>query len=447
MSSTLLSLPTELLLAIIDAIQDQKSLLNLVLTCRLARLLAEPILYRSMVITAGSQAKCLADALSSQQRFNFVESLDLFPEYHKETDIEALTPTIGTMTHLRGLSMESSFANYQRWRYTSRRWRDLLQGYRLLFSEAARGIGLQNLETLTIHWAGNENRFWRLTDISSIFKLPALQRLTLSCAALLDDLAAHLTDLPAGTTPLTNLHLIECFVTPKAISAVLALPRALRSCHLGNLRHQEFHYPDEDHTEALAESYLHALCQQRQSLENLVWTDAREDDDEEDDGHDTDFHHNGDRSLSDFTQLRNLTLDGPCTTFFSILLSKHAAPRHVERLRLVRYAFTSSQIPSIPPASEFCRYLPALRNLDVILSNNENPTPEFHPHWSVEDFRETLQRLGGDFRFAGQGVEVVVSMETRGDRFISPYLFAEEVPRERVVYRCGEEGEVFDIPA
>ncbi|KAJ7610506.1 hypothetical protein FB45DRAFT_942602, partial [Roridomyces roridus] len=338
------------------------------------------------------------------------------------------------MTHLRRLTMESPFTNYQRWSYTGERRRDLMQGYRLLFSEAARGInGLQNLESLTIHWAGNENRFWRLTEITSIFKLPALRRLTLSCAALLDNLVEHLIDLPAGTTPLTHLHLIECFVTPKAISAVLALPRALRSCHLGNLRHQEFHYPDEEHTEALAESYLHALCQQRQSLEDLVWTDASE----EDDGHDTDFHHSGDHSLSDFTQLRNLTLDGPCATFFSILLSKHAAPRHVERLRLVQYAFTSSKIPGIPPASELCRHLPALRNLDVILSNNEYSIPRFNPHWSAEDFRETVQRLGGEFRSAGHGVEVVVSMETRPSGFIPPYLFGEKLPRQRVVYRCG----------
>ncbi|KAJ7610499.1 hypothetical protein FB45DRAFT_942590 [Roridomyces roridus] len=245
MSSTLLSLPTELLLVIIDAPQDQKSLLNLVLTCRLARLLAEPILYRSIVITAGSQAKCLAGALRSQERSDFVASLEVVPDYYKETDIEALTPTIGTMSHLRSLSMESPFINYQRWSYTGERWRDLLQGYRLLFSEAARGIGLQNLESLTIHWAGDENRFWRLTEISSIFKLPALRRLTLSSAALLDDLIEHLTDLPAGTTPLTHLDLLQCFVTPKAISAVLALPRALRSCHLGNLRHQEFQWSSD----------------------------------------------------------------------------------------------------------------------------------------------------------------------------------------------------------
>ncbi|KAJ7603364.1 hypothetical protein FB45DRAFT_881863 [Roridomyces roridus] len=103
---------------------------------------------------------------------------------------------------------------------------------------------------MTIHWAGDENRFWRLTDISSIFKLPALQRLALSSAALLDDLIEHLTDLPA------------------AISAVLALPRALRWCRVSNLCYYIYYDPrNREHDMALPEDFREALWQQHQ--ENL----------------------------------------------------------------------------------------------------------------------------------------------------------------------------------
>jgi hypothetical protein len=89
---------------------------------------------------------------------------------------------------------------------------------------------------VTIHWSGDASRFWPLTEFKPILSLPALQSLTVSCTVLGDDLTDGLAAF-AGTTPLTHLELVECFVFQKALTAVLALPRALRSCHLGIMRY------------------------------------------------------------------------------------------------------------------------------------------------------------------------------------------------------------------
>jgi hypothetical protein len=61
--SPLLSVPTELLLAVTEAIDDGASLRSFALTCKLGRLLAEPVLYRAVLVTTRSQASCLPKAL------------------------------------------------------------------------------------------------------------------------------------------------------------------------------------------------------------------------------------------------------------------------------------------------------------------------------------------------------------------------------------------------
>ncbi|KAJ6528564.1 hypothetical protein B0H19DRAFT_536771 [Mycena capillaripes] len=127
-SSPLFSVATELLLAIVEAIDDAASLRSFALTCKLARLVAEPVLYRAILVTTGSQASCLARALQQQQpltRAELVRALDLRPKHGKDADVETLTPLVGAMTQLRALSMESPFANHGHWRSNAirGRWR------------------------------------------------------------------------------------------------------------------------------------------------------------------------------------------------------------------------------------------------------------------------------------------------------------------------------------
>ncbi|KAJ7476279.1 hypothetical protein B0H11DRAFT_2281675 [Mycena galericulata] len=434
--SPLLSVPTELLLAVVEAIDDAASLRSFALTCKYARLLAEPVLYRAILVTTGSEALSLAKALQQQQpltRTELVQTLDLRPDYGRDTDIEALTPLVGAMTQLRALSMESPFANYGLWSSSAIRWEALMQGYRALFLDARCGTGLQNLESLTIHWSGVGARFWLLTELKPILTLPALQSLTISCAVLGDDLTDGLAAF-AGTTTLTHLELVECFVSQKALTAVLALPRALRSCHLGIMRYHTS--PSNPYREASPEQQLLALHQQRDSLQQLIWQDGE-------------FASNRDirrvptvpgRGLYDFTELHTLTLDGVSALFFSILLSEYAPP-NLDRLRIIRHdegtildhpteSVAPMRIPGIPQPFSLHQHLPKLHYLDLIFYRDRYNA---EPLWAKPDRRDCVKRLGEDYHACG--IRLAIFTTNRGS-VIPPYLFGEEVPYEEPAYRA-----------
>ncbi|KAJ7754700.1 hypothetical protein DFH07DRAFT_1061212 [Mycena maculata] len=438
-SSPLLSVATELLLAVVEAIDDAASLRNFALTCKFARLLAEPILYRAVLVTTGSQAACLAKALQQQQpptRAELVQVLDLRPRYGRDADLEALTPLIEAMTQLRALSMESPLANYGRWHSSaaSHRWEALMQGYRALFLDAQCGAGLQNLKSLTIHWSGDASRFWLLTEFKPILTLPALQSLTISCAVLDDDLTDDLVAF-AGTTPLTHLELVECFVSQKALTAVLALPRTLRSCHLGSMRYHTS--PANTYHEVSPEQQLEALRQQRHSLQQLTWFDK-------DFAYDTDVHRVSTVSgigLYDFTELHTLTLDGASALLFSTLLSERAPP-NLDRLRIVRHdegtvldhltdSVAYARIPGIPPPFSLHQHLPNLHHLDVVFFPAGRYITE--PLWAKPDRRDHVKRLGEDYHACG--IRLAIFSANRG-RVIPPYLFGEEAPCEEPAYRA-----------
>ncbi|KAJ7821326.1 hypothetical protein B0H14DRAFT_2599320 [Mycena olivaceomarginata] len=428
-SLTLLSVPTELLLAVVEAIDDVASLRSFSLTCKLARLLAESALYRAVLVTTGSQASCLAKALQQQQRAELVQVLDLQPNYGSNANLEELTPLIGAMAKLRALSMESPFANYghRRSRAISRRWEALMQGYRALFLDAQCGAGLQKLTScadragVTIHWSGDDSRFWLLTEFKPILTLPALQSLTVSCAVLGDDLADGL-DAFASTTALTHLGLVECFVSQVALTVVLALPRALRSCHLGSMRYHTS--PSNNYREASPEQQLEALRQQRHSLQQLTWFDK-------DFAYDTEVRRVSTApgaGLYDFTELHALTLDGASALLFSNLLSEHrlGPPRRRRRLRAH---------PGHPTTLFSAPVSPKLHHLDLIFTpqNRWNMKPLFKPLLAKPDRRYHVKRLGEGYH--ARGIRLAIFIANRGNA-IPPYLSGQQVPCEEPAYRA-----------
>ncbi|KAF8166736.1 hypothetical protein K438DRAFT_2025007 [Mycena galopus ATCC 62051] len=443
-SSTLLSVPTELLLAVFEAIDDAASLRSFALTCKLARRLAEPVLYRAILVTTGTEASCLAQALQPQKtatRAVLVQELDLRPD-ESDGDLEALTPLIGAMTQLRALSIKSPFANYGQWESSESdaQWEPLTQGFRALFLDAKCGAGLQKLKRLTIYWSGYGSRFWLLKQFKPILTLPALQSLTVSCAILDDDIIDGLAAF-SGTTPLTHLELIKCFVSQKALAAVLALPRALQSCHLGMMRYPT--PPSNNGHDASPEQQLEALCQQRHSLQELTWFDRH-------------FACETDvgrvpipgKGLYDFTELHTLTLDGASPLLFSVLLSE-CAPPNLDRLRIIRHdagrildhllgSITHTRIPGIPPPVTLHTHLPSLHHLDLVIA----PEPVYmlpplcaRPLWAKPDRRDRVKRLGEDYHTRGIGLAIFTAAPER-ESVIPPYLFDEEPPCEKSAYRA-----------
>jgi hypothetical protein len=286
---------------------------------------------------------------------------------------------------------------------------------------------------VTIHWSGDASRFWMLTEVKPILTLPALQSLTVSCALLGDDLTDGLAAC-AGTTSLTHLELVECFVSQKALTTVLALPRALQSCHLGIMRHHTS--PSKTYHEASPEQQLEALRQQRHSLQQLTWFDKNF-------AHDTDIRRVSTvpgRGLSDFTELHTLTLDGASALLLSTLFSE-CAPPNLDRLRIIRHdegtvfdhpadSVTYTRIPGIPPPFALHQYLPTLHHLDVVCHRDRYNT---EPLWARSDRRDRVKRLGEDYHACG--IRLAIFVANRGST-IPPYLFGEEAPCEEPAYRA-----------
>lgn len=90
---------------------------------------------------------------------------------------------------------------------------------------------------------GVESPYWNFDSRSkTIFRLPALECLTISCVNILDDLA----DGVAGKffSPLKHLHLEESNFTSKGLHTLLSWPKALETLDLLENCHNCLHFPD-----------------------------------------------------------------------------------------------------------------------------------------------------------------------------------------------------------
>ncbi|KAJ6462221.1 hypothetical protein C8R45DRAFT_1080749 [Mycena sanguinolenta] len=414
----------QLLLVLVEAIDDAVSLRSFALTCKLACVLTEPVLYRTVLVTTGSQAWCLAKARQQQQpstRAELMQALDLRLAYSRDADVEVLTSLLGTMTQLHALSMESPFAIWRSGLSRSR-WEALTQGFRALFLDAQCGVGLQKLEScvdraeVTIHWSGDSSRFWLLKEFKPILTLRSC-RVSASRA-------------PSWTTASSTAWL----PLPKALTGVLALPRALRSCHLGFMRH--YSSDSNNYQSASPEQFLEALHQQRHSLQQLTWFDK-------DFAYDTDVFRVSTvpgSGLYNFTELHTLTLDGASVLLLSTLLSERAPP-HLDRLRIIRHdtctildhptdSVASTRIPGIPSPLALHQHLPTLHHLDIVFLT---PVYDTEPLWTKPDRRDRVKRLGEDYH--ARGIWLAIFAANRGGVML-PYLFGEEPPREKLAYRA-----------
>jgi hypothetical protein len=114
--SGLLALVDELLLAILDQIDSKEALCNLSATCFRLQGLAEPYVWRSLLVTKGSHARHLAVALDSREvRTSHVHELSIrYPDGQRD-GIEDLNHFIGLMEKLRHLTIESPCPNNNEW--------------------------------------------------------------------------------------------------------------------------------------------------------------------------------------------------------------------------------------------------------------------------------------------------------------------------------------------
>ena len=108
----LLMLPEELLLSIIASIDDITTLREAATVCKRLNDLVEPYLYQSLIITDGSQAVMLEEAIAKRSfRVSHIRSLLASTRFNKAKGIEHLPGSLAAMRNLRELSLETPDCN------------------------------------------------------------------------------------------------------------------------------------------------------------------------------------------------------------------------------------------------------------------------------------------------------------------------------------------------
>ncbi len=112
----LLRLVDELLLSVLDFVTSLGDLRNFAATCTRLQGLAEPYIWRSLLVTSGTYARDVAIALDKRdERVDFIQELSI---RYKDTDkegIEDLNHWITLMSKLRHLTLESPCPNNSEW--------------------------------------------------------------------------------------------------------------------------------------------------------------------------------------------------------------------------------------------------------------------------------------------------------------------------------------------
>lgn len=87
---------------------------------------------------------------------------------------------------------------------------------------------------VVLHLNGADSPYWTIDKRSiSLFQLPSLQRLTLSCVNIEGDVVNGIQ--ARSFTSLKHLYLEESNITHKGLLGILSLPKALETLYLGQL--------------------------------------------------------------------------------------------------------------------------------------------------------------------------------------------------------------------
>jgi hypothetical protein len=276
----LLSLVDELLLNVLDHIDNQQALCNLAATCMRFQDLAEPFIWRNLVVLSGSHARNIATALDKRDaRIDHVRTLSVRYKDENKEGIEELNHFVALMGKLKHLQLESPCPNNSEWRagvffdgYSRIDFTNLLAG--AVYARLDVPLTLPMLQSLTLHAHGPADRMFLLGRAKAMFLHPTLRKITLSCLNFEADLD-HKDEMVVdkqNSTPLRSLTLIECNVNVQFLDVVLSLPKALTELSIGERLHTfrdcEPNFDRSARTSAAL--FLAALERQADSLQRLT---------------------------------------------------------------------------------------------------------------------------------------------------------------------------------
>jgi hypothetical protein len=143
----LLTLPNELLSSILACVDDLITLCQIAAVCKRLNDLTEPFLYQSLIVSDGSQAVMLAEAIAKRPaRASHVRSLLASTKFGREKGIEQLPGSLTAMRNLQELSLETPDCNRKDpderipWIRLQERYERIFQHSSLLLPSQARSL-------------------------------------------------------------------------------------------------------------------------------------------------------------------------------------------------------------------------------------------------------------------------------------------------------------------
>jgi hypothetical protein len=267
-------LPYELVQVVVSQVTNIEDLRSLARVNQLFQELAEPHIYRHILIRQGVQARRLANALRSKPiRATWVRSLQNACLSNAFNGLPELPDLVPLMTRLENLLVETpdcnSFSPEARLPWITQQ-----KAYNRIFLKACQPNAslLPNLLSCTLHFVDDNRSLYFLGHYSIIFLHPTLVDLTISCANIDPPRKLHPLLLQpdiTNTTPLQSLHLVECDFHPQGLYHLIRLPRQLASLTITEATHYVFYTNDRRYSGLNTSDILHPVANVQPHLAHL----------------------------------------------------------------------------------------------------------------------------------------------------------------------------------
>ncbi|TID22912.1 hypothetical protein E2P81_ATG02041 [Venturia nashicola] len=439
-TSQLLNLADELLVEIISQVHDRQALCALSRTCSRLQNLTQDLIYETLLIRNGTQARSLAQLFASgRARPRAVHDLQIRWPHTSEDGIEDIDPLLKDFTQLKHLRIESPCCNDGPWIDQPEKpalpWMsggkiDIsgLFEIALSYDWPLSSSPLGNLQSLTLHshGSGEDSTRYELGEGAIIFLLPTLRYIMLSCfdIGMHEDIEEVLSRQPRfknayKTTALKTLVFEECNIHYESFETLLKLPQALRNLTVGE---RMYHTSEDVVPMGFRSNFLEFLEPQRSTITYFkhigggrYWSHAHA------------LHHYKE-DITFLSALETIEL-GPA------LGRKYISHQLSPTLRKVRFLMTfptdlglENSFFDHPFWSSTFKTSDHLHHIDLVLYRTTDD--EFwNSFWRRESVNSIARRL------REQNTEMAIYQPKFCKRsLIPPYMYGEEMPEEELLY-------------
>ncbi|KAL2866137.1 F-box protein [Aspergillus lucknowensis] len=230
----LLRLPVELLEAVLSNLLPV-DLSRASRACRQLHLVAVQLLFKTVVLRTPQVIPFICALDSNRELSRYVQSLTMHDHHLQLRDnIEAykhysdrISQTIARLTNLRSLTIKACYHQQRPWTHPPSQLPRVLDEtavLKTLFLPALHSPFLASLRSCQLNLSDSET--WELGDRECILLHPNLKSLSILGALILA--FDSFTEDHRHTTPLTELTLLCCDLSPEVLAKILAVPKKLQ---------------------------------------------------------------------------------------------------------------------------------------------------------------------------------------------------------------------------